>query len=221
MESTRVPQVSGNGRTGSGSFTPQIKAISPPLLGNPNFTVSVSSALGNASAVLVIDSTDPGVGTSIPATGSFTRTATNTQNTGKGNGWASLSIPIPDSAAVTGRTYFARWYVQDAGAANGFSVSPVAKFTVFGQPSVAPNFTVSGRVTTPDGRGLRNATVSLTDALGVVHMATTSSFGFYNIGEITVAGNCTVAVKSRLYRFAPQTFSLNSDLSTIDFFGLE
>ncbi|CAN5554604.1 hypothetical protein BH10ACI3_BH10ACI3_00490 [soil metagenome] len=135
MESNRVPQLTGTGRTGSGGFTPQIKAISPPLAGNPNFTVSVNSALGNAPGVLVIDSVDPGTGSTIPATGSFVRVTANTQNTGAGNGWASVSIPIPDISLVVGQTYYARWYITDAGAANGFSVSQAAKFTVFGEAS--------------------------------------------------------------------------------------
>jgi len=134
-ESNRVPQITGLGRVGSGGFTPAIKAISPPIVGNPNFTVSVSSTIGNANAVLVVDAADPGVGTSIPATGSFARVTSNTQNTGAGNGWTSVSIAIPDNAALVGQTFFARWYVVDAGAANGFSVSQAVRFTVFGQAS--------------------------------------------------------------------------------------
>ena len=133
MESNRVPQITGTGRAGSGATTPLIRAISPPIAGNPNFTVSVNNALGNANAVLVIDSVDPGVGTSIPANGSFARMTTTTQNTGAGNGWASLTMPIPATPTVVGQTFFARWYIQDAAAANGFSVSQAARFTVFGE----------------------------------------------------------------------------------------
>ena len=221
MESNRVPQITGTDRAGSGAATPRIKAISPPVVGNPNFTVSVTGALGNAAAVLVIDVADPGVGTSIPATGSLARVTANTQNTGAGTGWASVNVAIPDTAAVAGRTYFARWYIQDAGAANGFSVSQAAQFTVFGQSTAAATFAVSGRVLTPDGRGLRNTTVTLTDAQGVAHIATTSSFGLYSINDVSVAGSCTMAVSSRLYRFASQTFSISGDLANVDFVGLE
>ncbi|MGB7203336.1 MAG: cytochrome c peroxidase [Pyrinomonadaceae bacterium] len=133
MESNRVPQITGTGRAGSGAATPLIRAISPPIAGNPNFTVSVNNALGNANAVLVIDSVDPGVGTSIPANGSFARMTTTTQNTGAANGWASLTMPIQTTSIVVGQTFFARWYIQDAAAANGFSVSQAARFTVFGE----------------------------------------------------------------------------------------
>lgn len=135
-ESTRVPQITGVGRSGSGGVIPLIKAISPPIVANPNFTLSVSSALGNSQAVLVIDSVDPGVGTTIPSTGSFGRYVTTTQNTGPGSGWQSLSLSIPDSAALVGQTFFARWYIADTGAVNGFSASAAARFTIFGEATV-------------------------------------------------------------------------------------
>ncbi|MEP6946786.1 MAG: cytochrome c peroxidase [Acidobacteriota bacterium] len=137
-ESNRVPLITGTGRAGAGGSTPLIKAISPPVAGNPNFTVSVSGALGNASAVLVIDTADPGTGTSIPANGSLARLTVNTQNTGSGNGWASVNVAIPETTAVVGHTFYARWYIADAGAVNGFSITQAAKFTVFGTASSAP-----------------------------------------------------------------------------------
>ncbi|MBK8467242.1 MAG: hypothetical protein IPL32_15600 [Chloracidobacterium sp.] len=136
-ESTRVPQIIGTGRVGSGGFTPEIKAISPPLAGNPNFTVSISGALGNADAVLVISDSDPGVGAVIPATGTLARVATTTQNTGAGNGWASVSLQLPGNIRVAGKTFFARWYVVDPSAVSGFSASQVARFTIFGSNSFA------------------------------------------------------------------------------------
>ena len=52
-ESNRVPQITGAGTQGSGGNIPQATAIEPPLVGNPNFTVGISNALGAAQAVLV------------------------------------------------------------------------------------------------------------------------------------------------------------------------
>ncbi|MFT3746453.1 MAG: cytochrome c peroxidase [Pyrinomonadaceae bacterium] len=220
-ESNRVPQVTGTGRAGSGAIVPQMIAISPPLVGNPNFTVSVSRALGNAQAVLVISDSDPGVGTSIPTTGSLVRTVANTQNTGAGNGWASVSIAIPNDQAVSGKTYFGRWYVTDAGAANGFAVSQLVQFTVFGNVVVLPTFTISGRVTTPSGIGLRNATVVLTDVLGAKRTATTSSFGVYQFNDVPLGNTYTMGVVSKRYRFAARIFDISGNVANFDFVGLE
>jgi cytochrome c peroxidase len=130
-ESGRVPVVTGAGRAGSGGILPQAMAIEPPMVGNPSFTVAVSRGLGGAQAVLVIDSNDPGVGSSIPATGSFLRVQVNTSGSGNGNGFSSYSVPIPNNPALIGQTFFGRWYITDAGAANGFSVSQAFRFTVF------------------------------------------------------------------------------------------
>ncbi len=80
---------------------------------------------------------------------------------------------------------------------------------------------VSGRVTTPDGRGLRNATVTLTDSLGVSRSVTTSSFGFYTFGNVPVDAAYVIGVSSRLYRFASRNLVVNDNLTNVDFVGLE
>lgn len=130
-ESNRVPIVSGTGRGGAGSIVPNAIAIEPPLLGNPSFTVAVSRGLGNALAVLVIDSVDPGVGTSIPATGSFARVTTTLSGIGSGNGFGSANLQIPNNPALLGQTFYGRWYVNDPAAANGLAVSQLFRFTIF------------------------------------------------------------------------------------------
>lgn len=220
-ESARVPQLTGTGRAGSGGLVPQISSVSPPLAGNPNFVLSVARALGNMPAVLVVDEVDPGVGMSIPATGSLTRIVASTQNTGAGNGWASAQLAIPNSAAMIGKTFFARWYVEDPAAASGFSVSEAVRFTVFGDAATAPAVSVSGRVTTPAGLGLRNATVFLIDASGVRRTATTSSFGLYQFTDVPAGPAYSMSIASKRYRFTPRIFDLTANLENFNFEGLE
>jgi hypothetical protein len=137
-ESNRVPVITGNGRAGSGGFTPKVTAVEPPLVGNSSFTVAVSKSLGNAQAVLVIDANDPGIGTSVPASGSFARVAVNLSGTGSGNGYGSVSIAIPNNPALINQTFYGRWYVTDSGAASGHAVSQEFRFTIFGA-ATAPN----------------------------------------------------------------------------------
>lgn len=136
-ESTRVPAITGTGRAGTNGV-PTAIAKEPPLAGSENFTVAVSGAKAGASAVLVISSTDPGVGTQIPSSGSFTRQAVTTT----GDGIASVSVAIPNDANTVGKTFYGRWYINDSSATNGFSVTPAFRFTVFGDALVrrtAPN----------------------------------------------------------------------------------
>lgn len=80
---------------------------------------------------------------------------------------------------------------------------------------------VSGRVTSSSGTGLRNATVVITDSLGAKQFSTTSSFGFYLFDNVRPGETYTISVNSRLFRFAVQTLSINDNLTNIDFAGLE
>ncbi len=80
---------------------------------------------------------------------------------------------------------------------------------------------LDGRVVTPDARGLRNSIVTLTDSQGVTRSATTSSFGFFSFTDVAVGETYTVRIGSRLYRFAPRTMQVISDLTLVDFVGLE
>ena len=135
-ESNRVPQIVGSGTVGAGGQIPQATAIEPPLVGNPNFTVGVSNALGGATAILVINSTDPGTG-AIPTNGSFARVTIQLSGNGNGSGYGSISLPIPNNPVLIGQTFFGRWYVSDSSASNGTAVSPAFKFTVFGVAATA------------------------------------------------------------------------------------
>ena len=150
-ESNRVPVVSGTGRAGAGNLVPQVYAIEPPFAGNPSFTVGVANAASGAQAVLVIDSSDPGVGNSIPASGSFMRQTISLA----GGGYGSVSMAIPSDANIVGKTFFGRWYIADSSAANGFSVSQVFKLTVFGDGVSA------GRSTFADFDGDGKADISV------------------------------------------------------------
>ena len=88
-------------------------------------------------------------------------------------------------------------------------------------PATAAGVEVSGRVMTPDGRGLRNAVVSMVDSQGVVRTATTSSFGYYTFSDVEVGASYVVSVQSRRYRFAPRVVQVFDTLTDVDFTGLE
>ncbi len=87
--------------------------------------------------------------------------------------------------------------------------------------STAAGVEVSGRVITPDGRGLRNAVVSMTDAAGVTRTATSSTFGFYSFEDVAVGETFVMSVASRRYRFTPRIVQVLDNLSDVDFTGQE
>ena|SRR5438445_1528952 len=90
---------------------------------------------------------------------------------------------------------------------------------------LAAAVSVSGRVLTPDNRGLRNAIVKITnpnDPLFVPRTVTTSSLGNYSFDNIPTGQSYTVRVSSKLFRFASRTASVGFDnLTGLDFVGQE
>ncbi len=85
----------------------------------------------------------------------------------------------------------------------------------------ASSVTVSGRVTTPGGQNLRNALVSMIDSAGVRRTATTSSFGLYSFDGVRTGETYTMTVGSKRYRFTPKVLQVDTNLTNVDFVGLE
>jgi len=70
-------------------------------------------------------------------------------------------------------------------------------------PLTAAQATLAGRVTTADLRGIRNAKVVVTgDTLEQPIIATTGSFGYYNVDGLTAGQTYVVTVNSKRYSFS-------------------
>jgi hypothetical protein len=85
--------------------------------------------------------------------------------------------------------------------------------------TTAAGVEVSGRVLTPDGRGLRNASVSITGIDEIRRTVTTSSFGYYRFEDIEAGGTYVVSVGSKRYSFSPRALHVTDTLTDIDFIG--
>jgi len=82
------------------------------------------------------------------------------------------------------------------------------------------DLSVSGQVTGPDGRAVRNASVSIVDNQGLVRRTVTSSFGYFVFDGLS-QGTYTVSAASRRYRFSAQTISVTQNVTDLTFVGLE
>lgn len=159
----------------------------------------------------------------------------STQNFPTGGGTGSVTV-----TAGAGCKWFASsngmWVPLtsgDVGNGNGvvnFTVSAntagaarSTKIIVAGQPVVinqdAAAMTVSGRVTNAIGRGIKGATVSMTDALNITTTVRTDAFGRYAFQNVRSGEVYTVSVANRRYTFTPQQIFVNDNLTNIDFVG--
>lgn len=91
-------------------------------------------------------------------------------------------------------------------------------YSACGFAPTAANVAVSGRVFSPDGFGLRNASVSITDSHGNVRYALTSSFGYFRFDEVAAGETYVASVTSKRYTFAPRTVTPTDELTNFDFF---
>jgi hypothetical protein len=89
---------------------------------------------------------------------------------------------------------------------------------VFGATSAQVE--VAGRVLTKEGRGIRNARISMTGQDGLIHHTMTNMFGYYRLTEVEVGSTYIITVESRQYIFAPQIISISENVSGLNFIAI-
>jgi serine protease AprX len=87
--------------------------------------------------------------------------------------------------------------------------------------AAGPMVQVGGRVVTPQGTGLRNATVVLAGANSPIRTVLTSPFGFYRLDDVPAGQSYTMTVRSKRFRFANRQIQPNESLSNVDFTGID
>lgn len=87
------------------------------------------------------------------------------------------------------------------------------------QAPLAALASISGKVSTADGKGIRNARVMLTDSNGTSRIVTTSTFGYFRFDDLTVGETYILQVSSKRFIFQNQTqiINLTEDLTDIVF----
>lgn len=79
---------------------------------------------------------------------------------------------------------------------------------------VSPGFfTVSGRVKTPNGRGIGMAKVRLTNNQGIVREVLTNPLGHFTFANVAGGQTYTVNVTSKRYSFTQRSLSVNTNLT--------
>lgn len=78
---------------------------------------------------------------------------------------------------------------------------------------------ITGRVTTSSGQGIRNARLTLTSPNGAIRTTVTSTFGYYAFDGVEVGYTYVLEIASKRYTFVNPTriFSLQDHASGMDF----
>jgi hypothetical protein len=122
-----------------------------------------------------------------------------------------LNLPTGQNILVRARGLFS------SGFRNGSqSIEDNVKIAFLPAPTAA-QVSVSGRVMTSDGSGLRNASVILTGSNGNSRTAVTGSFGYFRFDDVQAGETYVFSVVVKGYRFAPQAVTVNEELSELNF----
>ncbi len=112
----------------------------------------------------------------------------------------------------------------------GTVLGPATAVTTFSQwtgagplAPTAADAALSGRITTSDGRGIRNAVVTLSgNSLPQPRVATTGPFGYYQFANLEVGNTYVLAVATKRFVFSTPTrvVSLFDNISDADFIAI-
>ena len=98
---------------------------------------------------------------------------------------------------------------------NGTALPDIGAFEV--QAPTAADVSVSGRVMTSNGRGIRNARVTLTDQAGITRSVITGAFGYYRFDDVEAGQTVILSVVSKRFQFEPRVVTVIDNVADLDF----
>ncbi len=102
--------------------------------------------------------------------------------------------------------------------ATGGDGADIGAFEVQLAPTAA-TVSISGRVMTASGRGIRNVRLTLTDSSGQIRTATTTSFGYYRFDAVQAGETYILSAVGKRYTFSQplQVLNINEDTEAVNF----
>ncbi|MFM9903957.1 MAG: pre-peptidase C-terminal domain-containing protein [Pyrinomonadaceae bacterium] len=134
-------------------------------------------------------------------------------NIGNSAGWGNYRANISDFANKTVQLTFH----VDTDSTINFAGVAIDDVSVRNTPPTAAGVSVSGRVLTADGRGVRNARVTILDRRGIARNVATGPFGYYRFDNVDTGQSYVVSVVSRRFNFESQVIQVNDNLADLDF----
>ena len=74
---------------------------------------------------------------------------------------------------------------------------------------------ISGRVVSSEGRGIKNARVTLVDGNGNTRNSTTNSFGFFRFEDVRAGESYVVSVTAKNLRFESQLVNVGDTITDL------
>jgi len=133
-----------------------------------------------------------------------------------GTSWSfSWTAPSTDIGNVT--LYAAGLQADDSGDDSGDQT--YVRSVVIPPVTTAALVEISGRVLTPEGRGLTSARVTITDPNGVRRTTVTTRFGSFRFVDVEAGTSYIIDVSARRYHFDSRVVQVMDNMTDVDFIG--
>jgi hypothetical protein len=122
---------------------------------------------------------------------------------------------------MPGDRFYIRWLDQNiSGADDGLAIDDLSIQFVTTSAALA---SISGRVTSINGRGLGNILVTLIDENGQSRTRPTNTFGYYRFSALSSGASVIINVrgKNRVFRESSRIVNVNDDLTNLDFVAVQ
>ncbi|MBP7416689.1 MAG: carboxypeptidase regulatory-like domain-containing protein [Pyrinomonadaceae bacterium] len=116
-------------------------------------------------------------------------------------------------------TFYATGLQADNDGNDGSGDQTYVRSVVIPPITTASLVEISGRVLTPEGRGLTNARVTITGPNGVRLTTLTTRFGSFRLVDVEVGASYVIDVSSRRYHFDSRVVQVMDNMTDIDFIG--
>ncbi len=189
--------------------------------GLQNFPVLISAATTGSS--VTVEGTLDSVPSEQFTVEFFASPACDPSGYGEGALFLGSALVTTDAA---GRATFTRSLPGNAPAgwaatatATRILTGDTSEFSACAPFAQASGISISGRVLTPEGRAIRDATVTLTNSQGSRWTATVFGRGNYKFTGIPSGEMYTFTVESARYRFTPQQMMLTENVTDMNLIG--
>ena len=140
---------------------------------------------------------------------------------GEGINANGVSATVGVQAATTG-SLFTQYSFNGPALTSGLKLSAAQTIAICSAgtgacDATAADATASGRVLGPNGRGVANATVSITSVSGETRTTLTNSFGYFRFMEIEAGETYVVSVVSRRFTFSSRIIQVSDNVEGLDF----
>ena len=98
---------------------------------------------------------------------------------------------------------------------NSFGYGRVDALAAVTAPTAA-NVRVTGRTITADGRGIRDAIISLTGPNSPPIFARTNALGYFNFDSVMAGETYVLTMSSKRYTFAPRTVTVSDEITDLE-----